>query len=149
MKKTFSMIAVTTIALASFASLAQAQKGILSLDTDGDGKVSSDEFRAPEDRRGPRLFERADADGDGVVSRDEMQSAVDAAEQKKQRMQSQMMERFDEMDADGNGMVTDAEAKAYAFQRADADGDGFVTEAEARAMHEQRKQMQKQRKSQQ
>jgi Ca2+-binding EF-hand superfamily protein len=149
MKKTFMMIVAAGLAMSSQAGFAQPPGGILKLDSDGDGRVSREEFRPPEERRGPRLFERADANNDGMVSRDEMQAAIDAAGDKQQRMQDKALTRFDAMDLDGNGMVSNEEAKAYAFTRADADGDGYITEAEAEAMHAQRKAMHKQRKGQQ
>jgi Ca2+-binding EF-hand superfamily protein len=149
MKKPLMIITVAMMALSSQSIFAQPSGGILKLDSDGDGRVSRDEFRPPEERRGPRLFERADANNDGMVSRDEMQAAIDAAGDKQQRMQGKALTRFDAMDLDGNGMVSSEEAKSYAFTRADADGDGYITEAEAEAMHAQRKEMQKQRKGQQ
>jgi hypothetical protein len=38
-------------------------------DTDGDGKISADEFAAT----APMKFERMDANGDGVITKDEVQ----------------------------------------------------------------------------
>ena len=134
-----------TALLSSMAMMTSAQPpdghggGILSLDADGDGMVSRDEFQLPERRRaGP--FERADADGDGAVSRDELIAEIDnSAEEREDRMREHVITRFDETDLDGNGVVTQAELRDSAFSRVDANDDGFVTEEEARAMHEQRR----------
>lgn len=107
--------------------------GILSLDSDGDGRVSRDEFRLPEKRKGHGMFTRADADGDGTVMRAEVEGAVSGqSDQRRDRM----LQGFDGMDADGNGAVTREEITGAAFSRVDADGDGFVTEAEAEAMRD-------------
>lgn len=133
--------------IGSFAVAVQAQPpmkfggGILQLDSDGDGRVSRDEFQPPQHRReGP--FERADSDGDGIVSRDELIATIDdSADEREQRMRERAIQRFDEADADGNGVVTPEERLGLAFSRADADGDGFVTEEEAEAMHANRKAM--------
>jgi Ca2+-binding EF-hand superfamily protein len=108
------------------------------LDSNGDGRISFDEFQMPPEGRGPR-FERADSDGDGAVSRDEMQAA---ARDKYERAQQQLGERFDAMDADGNGVVTPEERRTYAFTRLDGNGDGYIDEAEAdaaREMHHKRR----------
>ena len=45
------------------------QERFKRMDSDGDGKVSKDEFMGPE-----RFFERLDADGDGVLTAKEMES---------------------------------------------------------------------------
>jgi hypothetical protein len=117
-------------------SLAQAQPpggGLLRMDADGDGQISREEFRPPEDRAGMGPFKRADADGDGAVTREEMNAA---GAEHAQQMQAKMTARFNAMDADGNGVVTGEEAANHAFARMDADGDGFVTQEEARAAHD-------------
>lgn len=122
-------------------SVAMAQHGgnLLRLDSDGDGRVSRDEFRPPAEHRGSKRFERADADGDGAVSRDEMIAMDDGAQERGEQHRERRLQRFDETDSDGNGVVDRNEAQDQAFGRMDADGDGFVTDEEARAMHEARK----------
>ena len=98
--------------------------------------VTREEFSSrPE--RGPRIFERADADGDGQLMRSEVEAAVSkGTEERRQKMLSRMLTLFDEMDTDGNGVVTPAEMEAHAFARIDVDGDGRITAEEAEAIHE-------------
>lgn len=82
------------------------------LDTDGDGLLSREEFdgrklraaRRAEMRE--RLFARLDADGSGGLSRDELPDPS---------------RRLAAMDADGDGIVTRAEARAYRQARGDAE----------------------------
>lgn len=145
-KTTFTGAAVALL-LTSVAVYAQPHGGIMRLDSDGDGQISRDEFRPPEQRRGPRLFERADLNDDGSVTRDEVITALDeGAEERRERMQEHMLAMFDAMDEDGNGVVTESEALDHAFARVDANGDGYVTEAEAEAMHEQRRERRSERR---
>ncbi|HEX7037662.1 MAG TPA: hypothetical protein VF210_17970 [Pseudomonadales bacterium] len=92
------------------------------LDTDGDGLLSREEFdgrklraaRRAEMRE--RLFARLDADGSGGLSRDELPDPS---------------RRLAAMDADGDGMVTRAEAHAYRQARADAERSAGSGAAEA------------------
>ncbi len=140
MKYRIPLSAALGLLLTSSLVLAEHGGGILQLDSDGDGQVSRAEFRPPEQRRGPRIFERADLDEDGSITRDEVLSAIeDGAEERLARMKEHMLQMFDTMDQDGNGVVTETEALDHAFARADANGDGFVTEEEAQAMHKQRR----------
>lgn len=139
---------VMALCLGTSVAYAEHPGGILQLDSDGDGVVSREEFRPPERRRGPGLFERADLDGDGSVTRDEVGLAIDeGAEERQERMRTHMLRMFDEMDENGNGVVTEEEARDHAFARVDADGDGFVTEAEAEALREERRGKREQRRN--
>lgn len=135
---TYRHTILTAPLLAVFAavSLAGPGPGILRLDNDGDGRISREEFRPPEERRGPDIFAEADANDDGAVSRDELLTKI--AEVETQRMEWATA-RFADMDSDGNGEVSMDEARDYAFSRLDADGDGYVTDEEAREMHHRRR----------
>ena len=99
------------------------------LDTDQDGVISRDEFQMPEDRESPEM--RLDVNGDGAISRDEVDSTLDERADKALR-------RFEEADADGNGVVTADERRSLAFNRLDTDGDSAISKAE---MRDARKQM--------
>lgn len=112
-------------------------------DTDGDGRLSEDEFRGlpaavradRERRRAQAMRERrqgefalADADGDGQLSPDEFHGAPAAVRAERQRR------LFSRLDADGDGMLTAGEFPSLASRLApfDADGDGQITADEMR-----------------
>jgi Ca2+-binding EF-hand superfamily protein len=100
-------------------------------DADGDGKVALSELPDPARAR----LTSADTNRDGVLTRDEMQAFH--ADQRARFMA--------DIDADGDGNVTDAERAAFRAKRhaevgavrwerlkaADANGDGKVTREEA------------------
>ena len=114
--------------------------GIERLDVDGDGQVSREEFQLPEEHRGPRPLQRADLDGDGVITREELLASIDSAtRERSEEMRERFIALFDEIDEDGNSVVTLEEVENHAFARLDADGNGFVTEEEAQAVRERRR----------
>lgn len=138
--KTLRGLGVLGVCLLAPCAFAHPGDGLLSLDADGDGKVSFEEFR-PQEREGRegrrgRFLDRADLDGDGAVSRDEMLESISAISEERSQ---QALQRFDETDVDGNGVVSQEEARTKRFARLDQDGDGFLTEAEAQAAHEKRR----------
>lgn len=135
--KTFAGVCLfsTSLILSTFAA-AQPEGGLLRLDSDGDGRISREEFQLPERHRKGGGMARADQDGDGVITRDEMLAAV--GEETVERSE-RAVSRFDAADSDGNGVLTRQEMTDSAFSRLDGDGDGYVTEEEARHMHEQRR----------
>jgi hypothetical protein len=100
------------------------------IDTDGDGRVSLEEFKAfgAQRRPGQRRFKALDADGDGAIS------AKEAAETPMGRV-------FERADANNDGVVTREEAvmarpdPATVFARADANDDGYLSQQEMRKLH--------------
>ncbi|MFK7828290.1 MAG: EF-hand domain-containing protein [Congregibacter sp.] len=143
---TAGLLATLMVSFGMTAAYAHRGGDILSLDSDGDGQVSIDEFRLAE-RGGKRaFFRRADADGDGVVSRDDVLLATDnVSDERREQVRERALQRFDQMDSDGNGVVTSDEVKQQMFAVMDSNGDGFLTEEEAQAQREKRGEMRGQR----
>ena len=106
-------------------------------DTDGDGKVSSEEFKGPK-----QLFSRADANADGFLDRSELEAASkklaklvgDGGPQGGQggggaRNLGQLIKRAD---ANGDGKVSREEwpGRPQGFDRMDKNGDGYLDESD-------------------
>ena len=99
------------------------KNAVKQMDANNDGAISFDEFRMPEGRDAPEM--RMDANGDGEITREEVsQVATQRTEE--------ALTRFDAMDADGDGVVTQRERSRAAFNRMDGDGDGQITKSEFR-----------------
>ncbi len=64
------------------------QKGMMfkEADTNGDGKVSYDEFKAMHEKRGEEMFKRMDTNGDGFVDEAEKKAMHDKMHDKMQGM---------------------------------------------------------------
>lgn len=92
------------------------------LDLDGDGQISADEFKGPEDH-----FSRMDTDGDGYLTEDELENGRPGPPPGGDSS-------FEKDDVDGDGMVSAEEFSGPAdfFERMDADGDGYITQEEIR-----------------
>ena len=82
-------------------------------DSDGDGKVTREEFRGSE-----RMFDRFDKDNDGVITQDEVR-----------RRGSDSLQRA--ADSDKDGKVSKEEWTAL-FDRMDTNGDGTLDASEFR-----------------
>lgn len=108
------------------------KNAVKQMDANNDGAISFDEFRMPEGREAPEM--RMDANGDGEISREEVTTIAT------QRTE-EVMARFDDMDADGDGVVTQSERRRSAFNRMDGDGDGQITKSEFREAREDRRRM--------
>ena len=78
------------------------------MDADGDGTVSPDEMRAGLDTK----LKEFDANGDGTLSIDEFEALHSAA------IREKMVDRFQMLDSDGDGMVTAGEMAAPADRMA-------------------------------
>lgn len=74
------------------------------LDTNHDGKISSDEWKAASDAR----FKKMDANGDGFISHDEMRAAA------RKRTAERVDKMFTRMDTDKDGKISKAEFDAAA-----------------------------------
>ena len=71
------------------------KSAVKQMDANNDGAISFDEFRVPGGRDAPEM--RMDANGDGKITRDEVsQIATQRTEE--------ALDRFDALDADGNGV---------------------------------------------
>jgi len=49
----------------------------MDADTNKDGKISRDEFRAAQEKRSDEMFKRMDTNGDGVIDQDEKKAMGD------------------------------------------------------------------------
>lgn len=97
------------------------KNAVKQMDANNDGAIGFDEFRVPEGRDTPEM--RMDANGDGEITRDEVSEVAT------QRTEDSLT-RFDALDADGDGVVTQGERRRSAFNRMDRDGDGQITKSE-------------------
>lgn len=97
-------------------------------DANNDGKVTQDEIDTTRQTR----FKTFDKDGDGTLSLDEFQALwLDT-------MREHMVDRFQDLDADGDAKVTTAEfgrQLAHMVQFMDRNGDGVIDAADMRPPH--------------
>jgi Ca2+-binding EF-hand superfamily protein len=94
------------------------------LDTNGDGKVTTTEFRAAHVAK----FKKADQNKDGTVTREELKLAHQAAHK------SHVDALFAKSDANKDGRLSQEEAtdlRSRRFAHLDSNGDGFVSKDEA------------------
>ncbi len=63
-------------------------------DTNHDGKISHDEFKAAHEKRMEEMFKKLDANGDGFIDKDEMAKGRDAM---RERMREHMQKRQQKM----------------------------------------------------
>lgn len=100
-----------------------------TLDTDGNGQISAEEFEA----RGAVRFAALDTDGDGKLSAEELSAAEEG--RRAERI-TRMIERFD---TDGDGMLSSEEMSpenrrsARMMERLDTDEDGTISAEEYEA----------------
>lgn len=100
------------------------------LDVDGDGKLTAEEMS----EKHAAFIAKADADGDGAVTEEEMKAFRDAK-------RAEMREKHDP-DKNGDGVVDRTEyvnAAQERFDRLDKDGDGVLSEDETKRGHHGRR----------
>lgn len=94
-------------------------------DTNKDGVVTKDEFKA----RGDEKFSKLDINKDGVVTKEEM------TQEAAKRAAEHAAKRFDQMDSNKDGKISQAEFDALGdkrFARMDENGDGKLEKGEGR-----------------
>jgi len=159
MNKLSRVIAMSLFGLSSSVFAAEDESGrnrvINDLDTDGDGSVNFEEFQA----RGAENLSRLDSDENGVLTLDELLNArpgrgpegsgrgrenADRPEQERSEEQVARMEerkaemteraaaRFQEMDTDGNDIVSLEEFQEASFLELDRDNNGLLSARELR-----------------
>jgi Ca2+-binding EF-hand superfamily protein len=111
---------VMTAALAGSVAMAQPPR-----DTDGDGRISREEFMRLSEER----FLRLDANADGYLSQDELRAMRNSM-----RGGTRGTEMFRGLDTDGDGALSLAELQARRpemsaerFNELDRNGDGLLT----------------------
>jgi len=103
---------------------------LVEIDSDGDGELTRAELTAEVEKTMARL----DADRNGSIAVAEKQGPRGGGGT---AMSGFVGQHWEEVDADGNGLVTRAEVEAVAkrmFERADSDRDGKLSRAEIAAM---------------
>jgi Ca2+-binding EF-hand superfamily protein len=100
-----------------------ADKVIKNIDTNGDGKISFEEFSDVRMRR----FQAIDKNRDGKLSRSELDQTNPASGR------GRAAKGFDRMDANGDGSISWEELQMRdrkIFSKIDANGDGFISKEE-------------------
>ena len=156
MNKLSRVIAMSLFGLSSSAFAAEDESGhnraLANLDTDGDGSVNFEEFQA----RGGESLIRLDSDENGVLTLDELLNArpgrgpgnrgnrgnrpefepseeqIASMEERRAAMTEQATARFQEMDTDGNDVVSLGEFQEANFLQLDNDNNGLLSAEELR-----------------
>jgi len=103
----------------------RAKQMFSKMDANGDGKLSRDEFRGPD-----QAFDKIDENNDGSLTMEELQKGRKGGQGRQGGKKGGLLERND---TDSDGKVSKAEMQAgFAkhFDRVDKNGDGFLTEDE-------------------
>ena len=129
-----------------------AQQMFDSLDTSGDSSISFEEFL----KNGRNPVERLDSDADGLVSLEEFLAGkpqgrrpgrkrkghgqtdrpdptAEQVAKTQAKMQERGMTKFEEMDLDGDGLLSALEISEATFLQIDADGNGVLSVAELKS----------------
>ena len=109
------------------------------IDGDGNGEISLTEMQTAQSARTAKRFARLDTDNNNSVSAAEMEAVKRKAGNRGKRGGKHghgMMRMMKTADTDANGSISQAEFTAFGmqrFDRMDANGDGQVTAAERKA----------------
>ncbi len=103
----FSCAGLVLFALGAQAQVADTGTYLKRMDSDGDGKVSVDEYVAWM----MYAFDRMDRNGDGVLSADELPGGKGRPITRDQQRQT-IIERFHKQDANGDGFLSAKELSA-------------------------------------
>ena len=151
---------LTGIGLIGWSILSSAQPGehaqqmFDSLDTSGDSSISFEEFL----KNGRNPVERLDSDADGLVSLEEFLAGkpegrrpgrkrkgrgqsdrpdptAEQVAKTQAKMQERGMTKFEEMDLDGDGLLSALEICESTFLEMDADGNGVLSAEELKPPH--------------
>ena len=153
MNKLSRVIAMSLFGLSRSVFAAEDESGLnralANLDTNGDGSVNFEEFQA----RGAEGLARLDSDENGVLTLDELLNAppgrgpgkrgkhserepseeqVARMEERRTAMAEQAAARFQEMDTDGNDVVSLGEFQEANFLQLDNDNNGLLSAEELR-----------------
>jgi len=156
MNKLSRVIAMSLFGLSRSVFAAEDESGLnralANLDTNGDGSVNFEEFQA----RGAEGLARLDSDENGVLTLDELLNAppgrgpgkrgkrgkrserepseeqVARMEERRTAMAEQATARFQEMDTDGNDVVSLGEFQEANFLQLDNDNNGLLSAEELR-----------------
>jgi len=94
------VLLATVLPVAAFAQVSQTTDYLALMDTDGDGRVSLDEYQ----QWMGYAFARMDRDGDGVLAPDELPGGK-GQPVTREAHHARLAERFRKQDANGDGML--------------------------------------------
>jgi Ca2+-binding EF-hand superfamily protein len=125
-------------------ALADAESDMFKkMDTDGDGKISADEFAAAHKEK----FQKMDTNGDGKLSPEEMKAGFEKGAKMMGKSagpykEEAVAEKIKMMDTNNDGYISEDEFMAgqkTMFDKMDTDHDGYLTKSELKAGHEKMK----------